>query len=229
MTSPCEVRAETLKDLLDGKGEPHPFSAMFPPITAEDFDKLVDDIKKNGLLQAIVVYQGKILDGNNRYRACLQARIKPRFTELVEAGDAQAQAYVISANIHRRHLSLEQRREIIATLLKADSTKSNRQIGETTKADHKTVGAVRAGSEACGEIPHTETTTDTTGRKQKTRKPRTEKQKVQDRYKTKQEELIDVLQEFPSWQHAEEYAERTKERLDETVHGMQDGERTAAA
>jgi ParB-like chromosome segregation protein Spo0J len=208
--------------------EPHPFSKMFPPISQEDFDKLVADIKDNGLHHPVVRYQGKILDGNNRYRACGQAGVEPKFADF-EGTDAQAQAYVISANIHRRHLSLEQRREIIATLLKADSTKSNRQIGETTKADHKTVGAVRAGSEACGEIPHTETTTDTTGRKQKTRKPRTEKQKVQDRYKTKQEELIDVLQEFPSWQHAEEYAERTKERLDETVHGMQDGERTAAA
>ena len=50
MTSLCEARAETLQRLLDGRCVPHPFSAMFPPITEEDFDKLVDDIKKNGLL-----------------------------------------------------------------------------------------------------------------------------------------------------------------------------------
>jgi len=65
---------------------------------------------------------------------------------------------------------------------------------------------------------------DGKGKKRK----RTEKQKVQDRYKVKQEELIDVLQEFPSWQHAEEYAERTKERLDETVHSMQGEEKEVA-
>src|SRR5262249_7197423 len=139
----CEARAETLQRLLDGRCVPHPFSAMFPQITEEDFDKLVDDIKKNGLLQPIVVYQDKILDGNNRYRACLQAKVKPRCTELVEASDAQAQAFVISANIHRRHLSPEQRREIIATLLKADPTKSNRQIAETAKVSHHTAGDVR--------------------------------------------------------------------------------------
>ena len=46
----CEARAETLQRLLDGKGLPHPFSAMFPPITKEDFNKLVDDIEKCGLL-----------------------------------------------------------------------------------------------------------------------------------------------------------------------------------
>ena len=51
------------------KLEPHPSSAMFPPISDEDFDKLAADIKLNGLHQPIVRYQGKILDGNNRYRA----------------------------------------------------------------------------------------------------------------------------------------------------------------
>jgi ParB-like chromosome segregation protein Spo0J len=51
------------------KLEAHDFSKMFPPISEEDFGKLVADIKANGLHQRIVRYQGKILDGNNRYRA----------------------------------------------------------------------------------------------------------------------------------------------------------------
>jgi len=163
----CEARAETLQRLLDGRCVPHPFSAMFPQITAEDFDKLVDDIKKNGLLQPIVVYQDKILDGNNRYCACLQAKAKPRCMELVEASDAQAQAFVISANIHRRHLSCEQRAAIIAMLLKADPTKSNRQIGEQTKTSHHTVGAVRAELEGTGQIAQLDKTTGADGKTRK--------------------------------------------------------------
>src|SRR5262249_17367622 len=115
--------------------EPHPFSAMFPPITAEDFDKLAADIKLHGLRQHIVLYQGKILDGNNRYRACSLAGVKPTFADFTGI-DADARNYVISANIHRRHLSHEQRREIIARLLMTNPTLSNRQIAETTKADH---------------------------------------------------------------------------------------------
>jgi ParB-like chromosome segregation protein Spo0J len=221
MTSQCEVRAETLKDLLDGKGEAHQFSKMFPPISPEDFDKLVDDIKKTGLLQTIVVYQGKILDGNNRYRACLQARIKPRFTEIVEASDAQAQAYVISANIHRRHLSSEQRREIIATLLKADPTKSNRQIGDTTKTDHKTVGAERAKLEATGEIPQLETTTGADGktrtakRKKGESKPKGGSTPAQ-QYDALEEKLIEKLKELDA-DDAREHAEITIAALNETV------------
>jgi hypothetical protein len=81
-------------------------------------------------------------------------------------------AYVISANIRRRHLSAEQQRELIAKLIKATPEKSDRQIAETVKVDHKTVGAVRAEQERRGEIPRVETRTDSKGRKQPRRKPR---------------------------------------------------------
>jgi hypothetical protein len=63
-------------------------------------------------------------------------------------------AYVISTNIQRRHLNTEQKRDLIAKLLKRDPTQSNREIGETVKADDKTVGTVRRKLEASAEIPH---------------------------------------------------------------------------
>ena len=120
------------------KLEPHPLSKLFPQILPEDFDKLAGDIKLHGLHHPIVLYQGKILDGNNRYRACEDAKIAPKFTDFT--GDAAAaRNYVISANIHRRHLTAEKRREIIAELLKADPTQSNRQVAEQAKASDVTV------------------------------------------------------------------------------------------
>src|SRR6516165_5929943 len=120
------------------KLEPHPSSAMFPPISDEDFGKLAADIKLNGLHQPIVRYQGKILYGNNRYRACELVKIAPKFTDF-SGDDAQARNFVISANIHRRHLSPDQRRDIIVTLLKADPAQSNRQVAEQARASHVTV------------------------------------------------------------------------------------------
>jgi hypothetical protein len=66
--------------------------------------------------------------------------------------DVEPYAYVVSANIHRRHLTAEQKRELIAKLLKATPEKSNRQIAETVKASHVTVGAVRAEMESTGQI-----------------------------------------------------------------------------
>jgi hypothetical protein len=82
-------------------------------------------------------------------------------------------AYVTSANLHRRHLTAEQKRDLIAKLIETDPTKSNRQIAKTVKVDHKTVASVRAEKEGRGEIPHVETRTDTKGRKQSARKTTT--------------------------------------------------------
>jgi hypothetical protein len=149
----------------------HPIADMFPLMEGKDFAELVADIKANGLREKIDLYQGKIVDGRNRYRALLQLGIDPSkddkqyFRKAIYAhsiggeiqaheqdNDARVRAYVISKNILRRHLTAEQKRELIGKLIKADPSKSDRQIGEMIKADHKTVGAVRAKKEATGEI-----------------------------------------------------------------------------
>jgi hypothetical protein len=62
-------------------------------------------------------------------------------------------AYIISKNIHRRHLTAEQRRALIAKLIKAQPEKSDRQVAKTAKVDHKTVAGVRSEIEGHGEIP----------------------------------------------------------------------------
>src|SRR5215471_13367851 len=149
--------------------EPHPLSAMFPPLSEEDFGKLAADIKLHGLRQHIVLYQGKILDGNNRYRACSLAGIKPTFADFTGI-DADARNYVISVNIHRRHLDPGTRKKILEELLKLNPSQSDRQLGEQTKLDHKTVGVVREKLVAGGEIPHQEKTVGKDGVTQSTTK-----------------------------------------------------------
>jgi len=59
----------------------------------------------------------------------------------------------LSANIHRRHLTAEQKRESIAKVLKAQPSKSNRTIAKQAKVDDKTVAVVRGKLEATAEIP----------------------------------------------------------------------------
>ena len=73
-------------------------------------------------------------------------------------------AFVLSVNAHRRHLTTEQKRDLIAAVMKAPPDKSNRTIAKQTRADHKTVGTVRAELEGRGEIPHVAKVTDTKGR-----------------------------------------------------------------
>src|SRR5438874_9552701 len=78
---------------------------LLPPMGQDDFQRLAADIASHGLLEEIVLYQGKILDGWSRYRACQARRIEPRFREF--SGDDPV-AYVLSKNVQRRHLSVMQ-------------------------------------------------------------------------------------------------------------------------
>jgi hypothetical protein len=161
----------------------HPLADLFPLMEGDEFDALVADIKANGLREQIVLYEGKVLDGRNRYRALRALGVSPvdiprhpfgSFCgrDALPARDPgrDPAGFVASRNIHRRHLSAEQKRELIAKLIKAQPERSNRQIAKQVKVDHKTVGAARAGLEGRGEIPHVERRTDTKGRKQPTKK-----------------------------------------------------------
>lgn len=84
--------------------------------------------------------------------------------------------FVLSANAHRRHLTGEKKRVLIAAVLKARPESSDRQIATVTKVDHKTVGSIRTDMEGRGEIPHVEVRTDTRGRQQPTKKVPTKAQ-----------------------------------------------------
>ena len=86
-------------------------------------------------------------------------------------------AYVISANIHRRHLTVYQRDELITKLLKAEPTKSNRQIAKMVGASHPHVAKVREQAEKTGDVETVTTSVDTKGRKQPARKPPTRARK----------------------------------------------------
>ena len=140
----------------------HSLAEIFPLIEGRDFDALVEDIREHGLREPIVVFEDQILDGRNRYRACLAAGIEPYFESLPAVDPVR---YVISANIHRRHLTAKQKRELIAKLIKARPDLSNNAIAKQAKVDDKTVAKIRRGMEARSEIPNVKVRTDTKGRK----------------------------------------------------------------
>lgn len=80
----------------------HPASDLFPLMVGEEFHSLIEDIRRQNLLEPIKLYEGKILDGRNRYKACLEAGKEPCFVDLPE--DINPWEYVWSENAERRHL-----------------------------------------------------------------------------------------------------------------------------
>jgi len=91
----------------------HEIADTFPLLEGKEFDSLCRDIASNGLLEPIWTYQGKILDGRNRYRACVAVGIEPRFREY---NGNNPLGFVISLNLERRHLN-ESQRAVIASKL----------------------------------------------------------------------------------------------------------------
>jgi hypothetical protein len=160
----------------------HPLADIFPLMEGEEFDALVADIKANGLRDPIILYESKILDGRNRYRACIAAG-KPLGDILGNfvKGDSRFNdpaAYVISKNIHRRHLTPEQRRDLIAKLIKADPAKSDRQIAAAVKASPTYVGKVRSTVHG-GQLPEKRVGKDGKARKQPAKKKAVERKPSQ--------------------------------------------------
>jgi hypothetical protein len=78
----------------------HPALAEFRDMTDEEYGPFKESIREHGLLMEITLYQGMILDGRQRYRACLELGIEPRFREYT--GD-DPEGYVLIMNLYRMH------------------------------------------------------------------------------------------------------------------------------
>jgi hypothetical protein len=79
----------------------------------EELEALVASIKEHGLRRPITLLDDKILDGRNRYRACLLAKVEPA-TRNFRGGDPLA--FVVDENVCRRHLDESQRAMVAAKM-----------------------------------------------------------------------------------------------------------------
>jgi hypothetical protein len=97
--------------------ETHPAADLFPMLDGTDLQALADDIKSNGLRNPIVLYHDAVLDGRNRLRACEIAGVTPSFRKWIPVPGTSPITYVVSLNVHRRHLDASQRAMIAADLI----------------------------------------------------------------------------------------------------------------
>ena len=109
--------------------ESHKFANIFPMVEGEQSEQLKEDIKEHGLLQPVVLFEGKILDGRNRYRACKEIGIKPKIKNY-EGNDPLS--FVISGNLKRRHLTKDQRAVIAQEVMPLLEEEARKRQGSRT-------------------------------------------------------------------------------------------------
>lgn len=108
----------------------HPLANLFPMMGPGEHAELVEDVRVRGIRNKIVLHEGKILDGRNRYLAGIAAgrltpgvfempgggEYLPDFRAFIEEHDGKPLDFVLSTNLHRRHLSESQRAMVAAKL-----------------------------------------------------------------------------------------------------------------
>jgi N6-adenosine-specific RNA methylase IME4 len=100
----------------------HPFADLFPLIEGDDFERFAIDIRDHGLRDKIVLFDGKILDGRNRYRAALHFSLPGAdgdaawFRDFDPLAEGEPLTWVLSKNLARRHLNESQRAMVAAKL-----------------------------------------------------------------------------------------------------------------
>lgn len=123
----------------------HDLANMLPMIEGADFAGLKADIKEKGILEPIRLFEGRILDGRNRYKAAKEvghAFTAKDFKDFVGTY-ADAEAFVISTNFHRRQMTNAQKHAVIQRMIEKYPDYSNRKIGALCNIAHATVGKVR--------------------------------------------------------------------------------------
>lgn len=145
---------------------------VLPGLTADEYAALRDDITAHGVRVPVDVDEnGQVLDGHHRSLIATELGIDcPRRT-VAGLSEAEKIAHALAVNVHRRSLSRDQRRELLATSIRAEPSASDREHARRVGTSDKTAGAVRQDLERRAEIPHVPERTDSAGRQQPASKP----------------------------------------------------------
>ena len=110
------------------KLEIHPYAAIFPRPNKEEYERLKRDIKENGQLQPIVLYEGKVLDGVTRLSILCELKYPVDSTTYF---DDDPLGHVLSLNVHRRHMNESQRALVGARLCTQEKGRPQRKPGNS--------------------------------------------------------------------------------------------------
>jgi hypothetical protein len=113
----------------------HEAANIFPMIDPENLQALAEDIAVHGQQEPVWFYEGKLLDGRNRMVACQMAGVEPKRREWEPKSGETPATFVMSRNLHRRHLTASQRATLAVDLEPLISAEREAARAKTTPAD----------------------------------------------------------------------------------------------
>lgn len=166
---------------------------LLPDLSVEEYETLKASIADDGVLVPIVMDQHhEIVDGKARRRACDELGITnyPTITNHVESETERLQLR-LQLNCNRRHLTREQKRDMIAAYLKTDPQIGNRELGEIVGTSKNTVDSVRDELERDGVIDHFEKL------RGKDKKFRNKRRQILTNTEDEADEAADIIDQLP--------------------------------
>src|SRR4029077_17269218 len=122
-----------------------PYAEIFPLMEGDAFAALVEDVRKHGLRDPVTfTHDGKrVVDGLNLISALMELGRRPSPDEMMaleeDLSDDGILAFVLSANLHRRHLNTGQLAMIALAIeeIEARLAKKRQLAGVKPKDDLK--------------------------------------------------------------------------------------------
>lgn len=115
----------------------HPVARLFPPMAEVQYAALRDDIRENGQREPVTIWRDQVIDGVHRMRACDDLG-RATATRTWDGEEKDLTAYVVSLNLHRRHMDESQRAMVAARIAPKNFQEGiavrNRSLGYSTSS-----------------------------------------------------------------------------------------------
>jgi len=142
---------------------------VMPEMAQEEYEALKEDIAERGVMVPIEFDEnGNVLDGHHRLKICVELGIED-YPKIIRTGMSEPEKWTHARklNMVRRHLTREQRRELIQAQIKDTPELSDRQIAKMLGVSHSTVGIMRRELIENGQVDESTTSIGSDGKEYK--------------------------------------------------------------
>jgi len=104
------------------------FKNLIRPLHKDEYEQLEDNLIRDGCLDPIIVWEGTIIDGHNRYEICTKHKIPFAIERIHFKSADDAIVWICNHQLGRRNLTVETQKYLIGKRYHAEKSMSARNI-----------------------------------------------------------------------------------------------------